>query len=366
MHVFASLMFILLSFLCGWYLYFRYCYTYWKRKGVPFIQPTFPVGNILPILLKKENVADWTANVYKHFKDQGQRHGGIYFLNQPIYFPVDPNIIKSITVKNCDKYFPSHGVRISTKTIPPLARNIFVQSGQIWKEIRAGLNPAFTPAKIKNAYIIFTQLADSFLKVMENTSNNGEVDVNKIAINHSVDMLVNAALGLESNAHEDPTNKIYEAFKKVGGPPKLLDVIKVALRNKGLKSPVDLFELVFRDREIEEFFIKITKEIIKLRDDGKVVRDDFTNTLLKLRKHLGLTLDDISGQIYFLYVAGHATTATAITFALHSLAHHNNVQKKLRKEIFQKLGTDIKNFSYEALTALPYLDAVIKGIDIFN
>lgn len=349
--------------LCLWYLYFRCCYNYWRKKGVSFIEPTFPVGNILPFLLKKENLSVWTVNIYNYFKDRGQKHGGIYFFNRPIYFPIDPEIIKSIMTTHFETHFPSHGVKISTKTIPPLARNIFFQNGETWKQIRSGLTPAFTPVKIKNIYFIFIELTDRFINLIGNAAekNSDEVELKAIAVNHTVDIILNAALGLQANACEDSSNEIYGVFKKMAAPPKLLDIIKLVFRNRGLDGPGDFFELLFHNKEIEELFIKITNEIVSLRDDGKIVRDDFVNALLKLREQLGLSLDDLSGQIYSVYMAGHETTATALTFALHSLAHYKNVQIRLREEITKNLGTDFKKFSYEALTTLPYLDAVIKG-----
>lgn len=352
-----------ITLLCGWYLYFRHSCTYWNRKGVASIQATFPAGNLLPILLKKENIVVWTINIYKHFKDRGQKHGGIYFFNRPIYFPIDPAIIKAILATHFENYFPSHGARISTKKVPPLARNIFFQNDETWKQIRSGLSPAFTPAKIKNVYSIFIELTDSFLKLLNNAvgKTDGDIEIKDIAVNHTADVLANAVLGLYANAVEDPTEEIYGIFKKIAEPPKLWEVIKLMFRNRGLDGPADFLELMFRKKEVEELFVRMAKEIVKLRDNGTIARDDFINALLKLRKQLGLTIEDISGQIYFIYMAGHETTATALTFALHSLAHHKDVQTRLRNEIAENLGTNFKKFSYDTLSTLPYLDAVIKG-----
>lgn len=57
--------------------------------------------------------------------------------------------------------------------------------------------------------------------------------------------------------------------------------------------------------------------------------------------------------------AGTDTTSLALARALHTLAEHPEAQTRLRKELrdAKKFEEDI---SYDALTSLPYLDAVVR------
>lgn len=58
-----------------------------------------------------------------------------------------------------------------------------------------------------------------------------------------------------------------------------------------------------------------------------------------------------------LSVAGHETTATAITWALYSLALNPDIQNKLRNELF---SLDSGAPSVEEIKTLTYLDYIVK------
>ncbi|KAK6035515.1 unspecific monooxygenase [Cooperia oncophora] len=76
----------------------------------------------------------------------------------------------------------------------------------------------------------------------------------------------------------------------------------------------------------------------------------------KVSKHL--TREEITAQCFVFLLAGFDTTATSLAFATHLLAKHPSVQKNLQEEIDQHCNRE--SISYETLTSLRYLDAVIK------
>lgn len=55
--------------------------------------------------------------------------------------------------------------------------------------------------------------------------------------------------------------------------------------------------------------------------------------------------------------AGHETTSSGTTWCLHALAKAPEIQRKLREELL-RVPTDMP--SVEELSALPYLDAVLR------
>ena len=58
-----------------------------------------------------------------------------------------------------------------------------------------------------------------------------------------------------------------------------------------------------------------------------------------------------------MLAAGHETTSTALTWCLFALTGAPQVQAKLRREL---LGVSSEYPSPEELSALPYLDAVVR------
>jgi cytochrome P450 len=73
-------------------------------------------------------------------------------------------------------------------------------------------------------------------------------------------------------------------------------------------------------------------------------------------------LDDaeVRDQVLIFLLAGHETTATALTFALHLLGRHPDVQQRVRVEAEQVLGADDQGPTVERIAALAYTTQVIK------
>ncbi|KAK6984066.1 cytochrome P450 [Favolaschia claudopus] len=70
-----------------------------------------------------------------------------------------------------------------------------------------------------------------------------------------------------------------------------------------------------------------------------------------------MTDNEVIGQIPTFFVAGHATTSSAIAWALHELSAHPDIQDKLRAEL---LSVPDETPTLEELNALPYLDSFIR------
>ena len=67
----------------------------------------------------------------------------------------------------------------------------------------------------------------------------------------------------------------------------------------------------------------------------------------------------LASAVYRTFVlAAMDTTSNALTRILHLLAHHPDVQEKLRREIIE--ARDGQDIGYDALVALPFLDAVCR------
>ncbi len=108
---------------------------------------------------------------------------------------------------------------------------------------------------------------------------------------------------------------------------------------------------------------RVCDEIIaKRRAEGA---DDEAEDLLGLlaaaRGEEGEQLDaaELRDQVLVFLLAGHETTATSLTFALHLLALHPEQQKRAREEVDGVLSGDRRPVAAD-LEALPYLTQVLK------
>ena len=114
-------------------------------------------------------------------------------------------------------------------------------------------------------------------------------------------------------------------------------------------------------------FLRLTEQIER-EVSGLIARkraagtagDDVLALLMRARSEEGGELDDDSllGQVVSLFVAGHETTATALSWTLFLLAQHPAIQRDLLVEIDGVLGAAPPTL--EQLGRMPLLDAVIK------
>jgi cytochrome P450 len=83
-------------------------------------------------------------------------------------------------------------------------------------------------------------------------------------------------------------------------------------------------------------------------------------TLLVAARDRGEIVDDVEirDQLLIFLLAGHDTTALALTFALHLLGRHPDVQRRLRDEVDGVLGDRLPGAADEA--RLPYAAMVLK------
>lgn len=76
-----------------------------------------------------------------------------------------------------------------------------------------------------------------------------------------------------------------------------------------------------------------------------------------------LSNSDIREEVDTFVFEGHDTTASAISFALYSIAKHPEVQQKLIKEIHEVIGEGKKTpITMKMLSDLQYMDLVLKEV----
>lgn len=76
----------------------------------------------------------------------------------------------------------------------------------------------------------------------------------------------------------------------------------------------------------------------------------------------GLTFNELLAQAFIFFVAGFETSSTTMGFALYELARNQDVQDKLREEIGNVFGKHNKEFTYEGIKEMKYLEQVVMGM----
>jgi cytochrome P450 len=105
---------------------------------------------------------------------------------------------------------------------------------------------------------------------------------------------------------------------------------------------------------------RVLRRIIREHEQAGKDTGDVVSMLVSARDEEGgkLTTEQIRDQLLTLFVAGHETSANALTWAFYLLAQHPQVTLKLLSELERVLGG--RPPTPADLESLPYLEAVMK------
>ncbi|GJQ85980.1 Cyp6a9 [Trypoxylus dichotomus] len=334
-------------------LYLKRLLSYWKRKGVPYLQPTIPFGNIgNPI--KKSFLGFLFKDFYDQFKRMGKPFGGIYSYVRPVFIPIEPDIIKTILVQDFSS-FQDRGFYYNEKDQPTSA-SIFTVDGGRWWNLRTKLTSIFTSVKIQSMFKLMLDCGDNLEQHVKQLVETGKpMKVSDCVRRLTTDIIGSCAFGIDCNSFEDTT--FFNVLEKMysDGTSFFMQTFCHALPDiaRFLKIPLT-------PHKETNFIINSINEVLKFRAEKKFARKDFLQMLLEMVNKGDLDVVSLHGQCIIFFMAGHDTSASTLTFSVFELARHQDIQEKLRKEITDVIAKYEGAITYEGVQEMKYLEMVVS------
>ncbi|XP_062552479.1 probable cytochrome P450 6a14 [Armigeres subalbatus] len=346
-------------------LWVRKRYSYWKERGIPYSEPSFPVGNI-PGMGRTEHFSTLMQRCYKDLKRKGPI-GGIFFFINPVALAMDLDLIKTVLVKDF-QYFHDRSAYYNEKD-DPLSAHLFAIEGNKWRNLRNKLTPTFSSGKMKMMFPTIIGVADEFLKLMKTeVSKNNEIEMKEILARFTTDVIGNCAFGLECNSLHNPEAEFRRMGRKIFAVPKGR-LLKVFIAQQ-FRSMARSLRIAITDKEVSDFFMAAVKDTVKYREENKIERNDFMSLLLKLKNAEPsddctahnidpMTVEEIAAQAFVFFLAGFETSSTALSYCLYELAQNTDLQNKARKCVADAIKKH-SSMTYEAMQDMPYIDQCIN------
>ncbi|XP_019551619.2 probable cytochrome P450 6a17 [Aedes albopictus] len=358
------LLFLLLSVVTLTYFWIGRRYSYWKQRSIPYVEPSFPLGNLQG--LNKRHFGLLAQDVYSKLKETGGKFGGMFFFVNPVALILDLDFAKDVFVKDF-QYFHDRGV-YSNEKVDPITAHLVAMEGTKWKNLRAKLTPTFTSGKMKMMFPTITAVAEEFRKCMVNEVDKGqEVEMKEFLARFTTDVIGNCAFGLECNSLVDPEAEFRRMGRKALTPSPmgfLRRILSVTFRDAARALGVRI-----SDPDVADFFMNVVKSTIEYRERNKVQRNDFMDLLIKLKNAESvdgnpsqleaLTFNEIAAQAFVFFIAGFETSSTAMTFCLYELAKNQELQDKARRNINEVLAKH-GSMTYEAVHEMRYIENCIN------
>ncbi|KAG5668821.1 hypothetical protein PVAND_016744 [Polypedilum vanderplanki] len=362
------LLYIVFSIAAAIYFYFKRKYNYFKDRGIPHIKPKFPMGNLQGIG-STDHIFDVVCDVYNKFKGKGPIIG-LYSVTTPIYLITDLELIKKITIGDFN-YFINRGGFVNEKE-EPLTAHLFTLRDDKWRFIRNKLSAAFSSGKMKAMYFTISDKGRDYVELVSKAvTKTKSIDIKELTNRFTIDIVSSVAFGMESNTmkyqhpelvnifHEifDPDATLFQKFFIMASFPRIAKALK----------------LRFFSKQISDFFMNVVGSNIESREKLGDNRQDFLNMLIQLKNKGSIdgefstetrkiSMNDVMAQSFVFFFAGADTSSSTISLTLAELAHHTEVQEKLRTEILEKTKEEKDEISYETLQEMTYLNQVVNEI----
>ncbi|KAF4519368.1 hypothetical protein B566_EDAN011374 [Ephemera danica] len=382
---------LLVFLLCLLYTWSTSTHDYWAKRNVPFLDPVPFFGNMAPSLFRRVNFSDHFKNIYNQLKPH--KIGGFYEFRNPVFMPIDPEVIREITVKNFD-HFHDRRVIAGQLTDPLFARSLPSLKGAEWREMRNRLSPAFTTSKLRAMFPLIERCGKQFAHffVSRPDAHTEPIEFKGAFTRFTNDVIATVAFGHECKAIANTEDAFYKkavdmtTFKGI----RMLIIFGYMLFPKVMT----LLRISFIPKSVTAFFENLIQGALDHRRKTGETRPDMLQLLMAAQKggierahddeqdvgtvgedehaadfhkqHLTekqgdknlITEEDIAAQAFIFFFAGFETVATMMSFLVHELAVNPDIQEKLRAEVDDTFAANNGKLTYESIQKMQYMDMV--------
>jgi len=287
----THLLLLLISIVCClvgvFYFYLTQVYIYWKKRGIPFLEPSFPAGNAWEMLLAKRTIAEVYNDFYQNLSEH--KFAGLYQIHRPVLFLMDPDLIKNILVKDFE-HFQDHGFPFD-EDVDPLGANLFMLNGDKWKNLRSKLSPTFTSGRMKMMFQTLFECGQELQKYFEEPANVEVIlDVKEVLARFTTDVIASCAFGIQCNCLRNPDAEFRRWGRKVFEPSlnqNIRDILYFMMPHLAIALRIPNVP-----PNISKFFMKVVEETVGYRERNNVTRNDFMQLLIQLKNQGYLETDN--------------------------------------------------------------------------
>lgn len=269
------------------------------------------------------------------------------FFNRSVCLVNDPAVIEHVLATGARKFRKTLGYRT------PFMRRLFgngllTSEGEHWTKQRRLAQPAFHRDRINTYARQVVEFAEKMVSGWRSgKSMELHAEVLKLTTLVVVKSLFNSEVPREIDNLSESSAVVMKRFSSLMSPSRMWMNLLPSRSSREFGQVM---------KRLDDFILRLVRERRASGED----KGDLLSMLLLARDEDGSGMSDqeLRDELVTLMVAGLDTTALALSWAIHLLARHPEVQKKLETELREVLGTRCP--TVDELKRLPFAEAVIK------
>lgn len=263
----------------------------------------------------------------------------VYFLNRP-------DLIEHVLVKNPQNFLKDHVVRNSRWL---LGQGLLTAEGDYWKRQRRLIQPAFSRERIASYAQFMTQATQQMLATWK---PGAIVDIHQEMMQLTLRIVVRSLFDSETPGTETISRSLDTVMQNSIGARLILPPF---FRRLPLPSMKDV------RRAVSDMNAAVY-DIIRQRhaSGGNPHGRDFLSLLMNARDEDGSSMSDqqLRDEVLTFLLAGHETTALALSWAFYLLSQNPEAEAQLHLELVRVLAGGSPEFT--DIPALPFTENVVK------
>lgn len=318
--------------------------------------PFFPkpyknkASTLLTFLLKRRS---WLDGLYE--RSYKMQTGYVKMPNFDLYVINDTKEVKRMMVDEV-REFPKSAF-LHELLSPLLGESIFTTNGEVWKKQRELLRPSFEMTRINKVFNLMSEAVADMMDRFSKYPNHAVIEVDEAMTFITADVIFRTIMS--SKLNEEKGKKILNAFVTFQEQS-----VHTAMRRM-FRFPKWL-SYVLGDRKrakAGDVIRQVLSDIIKPRYDmaDNAEFEDILGSLLLVvdaDTNKRFSFEEILDQVAMLFLAGHETTASSLTWTLYLLSLYPKEQEKAYEEITQVLQDGAIEISH--LRQFKYLINIFK------
>lgn len=299
-------------------------------------------------------VLNWIFRPMPYMMECAKNYGDVFALKlqgnlPPMLFVHSPEAMQQV-LSNDQKELEAPGDLNSISQYLLGKNSVISLSGKAHQRQRQLIMPPFHGERMRT----YAELIENItIKVFNQQPKNQSFNIRNITQDITLQVMMEAVFGLYEGERAEKLKHLLCAILEQGGTPWRV----IFLYFPKLKETFGISEIWKRQMKKQEQADQlIYQEIRERRENFDPKRTDILNLLMSAEDENGQPMTDaeLRDELMTLLVAGHETTATAISWAFYWIHKFPEVKEKLLAEL-DSLG---ENYDSNTVFKLPYLTAV--------
>jgi cytochrome P450 len=311
----------------------------------PRPRPLWPVAALLRTIWQGEGnlLALLPASAYR------VPAGALGYSRRSIILFNDPGLVRQI-LEDKEAVFPKSDLMVGALE-PLIGESIFVTDGEIWRRQRAMIDPAFSHMRLSIAF-----------KAMSEAVDDQEVRIGQFAVSGD---LLSLDLAMSHLTADVICRTVFSMSLDVGVARDVFDDFIVFERDVAQVRIARLISdpawtRVAQKPGVLAACARIRSHLGALID-AHTGTDDIAGAVMAARDTEtgeAFSRDELIDQLGVFFLAGHETTASALTWAVYILASRPDILSRLRAEVDAVAGDG--PISFEQTRRMPFVRAVFR------